>query len=481
VTAPSDPDDGSAAAPAVAAASLDSLSDGLLRALPEPTLLVTRAGAILAVNAAAALLFGAPPAALRGTRLADRVTDAPGDVARYLDACARTRSPVPGALHPRAPAPDGTKGPAGVVAVAAAVPGPWRRGVAGAAVRPAAPGAPPLILLRFRVGEDASNRFALLNRQLEEVTREVRARRAAEAALHDANARLQDQALELELANQQLQDQALELEQQIEQAQAFADELARANEGLAVAAAAADAARAVAEQANRAKSDFLAVMSHELRTPLNAIGGYVELLELGVRGPVTEAQREDLGRIQRSQRHLLALINEVLSFARLEAGQVRYNVVAVPVDALLRGIEALIAPQARGQGLRYVYEGTPPSVVARADPEKLQQVLLNLLSNAIKFTPAGGAITLAGELTGETADARVRIRVRDTGAGIPAGELDRVFEPFVQVDQRLTRTHEGVGLGLAISRDLARGMGGDLTAESEEGRGSTFTLTLPRA
>jgi signal transduction histidine kinase len=340
-----------------------------------------------------------------------------------------------------------------------------------------APGQPALVVLRFRAGEGASSRFALLNRQLDALTREVQARRAAEAALREANARLRDQALELELANQQLQDQALELEHQIEQARVVADELARANAGLAAAAAAADEARALAEQANRAKTDFLAVMSHELRTPLNAIGGYAELIELGVRGPVTEAQRDDLGRIRRSQRHLLALINEVLNFARLEAGQVRFSMDAVPLDPLLGGLEALIAPQVRSQGLRFVYERPAPSVVAWADPEKLQQVLLNLLSNAIKFTPAGGTVSLTAEVTRdrardhtgeptgvptggptrEAADAQVRIRVRDTGIGIAADRLEHVFEPFVQLDQRLTRLHEGTGLGLAISRAPGRG------------------------
>jgi signal transduction histidine kinase len=500
VTARCDPDAGSAATP-------DTLAEGLLRSLPEPALLVTRAGAILAANAAAAALFGAPAAALRGTQLVDLVTDAPGDVARYLDACARTSAPLPGALHPRAPVGDSEGGSDGertggatrartdgaVADGAVGSPGASRHPIAGAAVRPAAPGQPALIVLRFRAGEGASSRFALLNRQLDALTREVQARRAAEVALRDANARLRDQALELELANQQLQDQALELEHQIEQARAVADELARANAGLAAAAAAADEARALAEQANQAKTDFLAVMSHELRTPLNAIGGYAELIELGVRGPVTEAQRDDLGRIRRSQRHLLALINEVLNFARLEAGQVRFSVAAVPLDALLGGLEALIAPQVRSQGLRFVYARPAPSVVARADPEKLQQVLLNLLSNAVKFTPAGGTVSLTAEVaryhTGESAggptheagDAQVRIRVRDTGIGIAADRLEQVFEPFVQLDQRLTRLHEGTGLGLAISRDLARGMGGDLSVESTPGVGSVFTLTLPMA
>jgi signal transduction histidine kinase len=410
----------------------------------------------------------------------EHVADAPHDVARYLDACARTRSPIPGVLHPRASAAGPTGGPADAPGATRAA--ALRQSIAGAVIRPPAPAQPAVILLRARADEGTSSRFALLNRQLDELTREVRARRAAEAALHDANAHLEQQALELELANQQLQDQALELEQQIEQATVFASELERANDGLAQTAAAAAEARALAEQANRAKTEFLAVMSHELRTPLNAIGGYAELIALGVRGPVTEAQRDDLERIQRSQRHLLALINEVLNFTRLDAGQVRFSVAPVPVDGLLDGLEVLIAPQVRAQGLRFVYERAAPFVVAQADPEKLQQVLLNLLSNAIKFTPSGGTVTLAGELAdGPAGDAQVRIRVRDTGIGIAADHLERVFEPFVQLDQRLTRMHEGVGLGLAISRDLMRGMGGELSAESTPGHGSTFTVTLPAA
>jgi signal transduction histidine kinase len=224
---------------------------------------------------------------------------------------------------------------------------------------------------------------------------------------------LEQQAIELELANQQLQDQALELEQQIEQATVFARELEQANEGLVETAAAAAEARALAEQANRAKTDFLAVMSHELRTPLNAIGGYAQLIALGVRGPVTDAQREDLERIQR---HLLALINEVLNFTRLDAGQVRFCVGRVPVDGLLGGLEVLIAPQVQAQGLRFVHEGAAPSVVAQADPEKLQQVLLNLLSNAIKFTPSGGTVTLASELAD---GGRATLRC-GSGCGTPA-------------------------------------------------------------
>ncbi len=236
-------------------------------------------------------------------------------------------------------------------------------------------------------------------------------------------------------------------------------------------------ARAEAERANRAKSEFLAVMSHELRTPLNAIGGYAELMEMGIRGPVTAQQREDLQRVQTSQRHLLGLINEVLNYARLETGSVHYDVADVAMGAVLAAAEALVAPQAQAKSLALTVAPCPPTLVARADAEKVRQILVNLLSNAVKFTDRGGRVELDCGHAGD----RVQVVVRDTGIGIPADQMDRIFEPFVQVRADLTRTAEGTGLGLAISRDLARGMDGDLTAESTLGEGSTFTLTLPAA
>jgi PAS domain S-box-containing protein len=236
-------------------------------------------------------------------------------------------------------------------------------------------------------------------------------------------------------------------------------------------------ARAEAERANRAKSEFLAVMSHELRTPLNAIGGYAELMEMGIRGPITPQQREDLRRVQTSQRHLLGLINEVLNYAKLETGTVHYDVADVRLRDAIAGAEALVAPQAQARQLTLAVAPCPPALAVRGDAEKVRQILVNLLSNAVKFTDRGGRVEVLCEDGGD----RVRVAVRDTGIGIPADQLDRIFEPFVQVRADLTRTAEGTGLGLAISRDLARGMGGDLTAESTLGAGSTFTLTLPRA
>jgi signal transduction histidine kinase len=219
------------------------------------------------------------------------------------------------------------------------------------------------------------------------------------------------------------------------------------------------------------------VMSHELRTPLNAIGGYADLMEMGLRGPITPEQRTDLARIQVSQRHLLGLINQVLNYTRIETGTVQYDMMSVPVSEAVAEAEALVVPQVRARGLTYVLGGCDPTLHVRADREKLQQIMLNLLTNAIKFTEPGGTVRM--ECTGR--DSLVEIAVHDTGIGIAEDKLGQVFEPFVQVDQRLTRQNEGVGLGLAISRDLARGMGGDLTAESELGVGSRFVLALPAA
>ena len=239
----------------------------------------------------------------------------------------------------------------------------------------------------------------------------------------------------------------------------------------------AERARDEAEAANRAKSEFLAVMSHELRTPLNAIGGYAELMEMGIRGPVTHAQLEDLRRIQLSQRHLLGLINEVLNYAKLETGTVVFDLDDVPVQEALSAAELLVTPQARSKGLTLAVHPVPPALTVRADAEKLRQILVNLASNAVKFTQAGGRIEISCGRDG----GRARIQIRDTGMGIPPDKLDSIFDPFVQVRSDLSRPYEGTGLGLAISRDLALRMAGDLTVESAPGVGSTFTLTLPMA
>ena len=218
-------------------------------------------------------------------------------------------------------------------------------------------------------------------------------------------------------------------------------------------------------------------MSHELRTPLNAISGYAELLTDGIRGPITDAQRADLERIKRSGHHLLSLINDILNFAKIEAGRVRIQSTDVSMNEALGILEALIAPQLLRKQLRYQYSCCDASYTAHVDPERVQQILLNLLSNAVKFTPLGGELSVECGATRQT----MRVSVRDTGVGIPADKLESIFEPFVQLDRGQSSDGAGTGLGLAISRDLARAMGGDLTADSTLDIGSTFTLTLPRS
>lgn len=237
------------------------------------------------------------------------------------------------------------------------------------------------------------------------------------------------------------------------------------------------AAQAEAERASRAKSDFLGMMSHELRTPLNAIGGYVQLMEEGIRGPLTEEQRADLGRIRRSQRHLLDVISNVLGFLKLGSGRVHYELQDVPVQEVVTTCEELVRPLITAKHLHYGQHVGGDQVVVRADRGKLQQIVVNLLSNATKFTDADGRIEVRSSAT----DTVVRIRVEDSGCGIPADRLESVFEPFIQIDTSRRRSAEGTGLGLAISREFAIGMGGRLYAESEVGRGSAFTVELPRA
>ncbi|HEU4722361.1 MAG TPA: ATP-binding protein [Gemmatimonadaceae bacterium] len=242
------------------------------------------------------------------------------------------------------------------------------------------------------------------------------------------------------------------------------------------------AARAEAESASRAKSQFLANMSHELRTPLNAIAGHVQLIEMELHGPVSEGQRDALARVDRAQRHLLGLINDVLNYARVEAGRVEYDLAPVQVTDVLTDVLPMIEGQLRGKSLSLEtllpeHDGAD-AVHVWADRDKLGQIVLNLLSNAVKFTPVGGRITVA--LAGDDASDHAAVRITDTGVGIPSDKLDAVFEPFVQVRSDYTRQVEGTGLGLAISRDLARGMGGDLRVTSEVGHGSTFELVLRR-
>ena len=240
----------------------------------------------------------------------------------------------------------------------------------------------------------------------------------------------------------------------------------------------AEAARASAEEANRAKSAFLAAMSHELRTPLNAIAGYAQLLDLEVHGALNEVQHDALHRIQRSEQHLLSLINDVLNFAKLEAGHVEYTFESVSLSAVVTEVMVMMEPQLDAKGLAFEMRSRPEAI-ARADRDKVRQIVLNLLSNAVKFTERGGRVVLETSASGASSET-VWLTVTDTGIGIPREKLEAIFDPFVQVHRNLTRVTEGTGLGLSISRDLARGMGGDLHVRSEEGHGSAFTLVLPR-
>jgi PAS domain S-box-containing protein len=281
------------------------------------------------------------------------------------------------------------------------------------------------------------------------VLMEVRERRKFEDALLRAKKTAEEASAELQNANARLEKQAEELERQ----------------------------RAIADDANRAKSAFLAMMSHELRTPLNAIGGYAQLLELGIHGPITEAQREALDRIVRSQRLLLRLVNDVLNLARIEAGRVDYRFDDLVLANVVAAVMPMIEPQLGAKQIACEIEIASDRMV-RADREKLEQIVLNLLTNAVKFTPAGGRVTIGAESRREDPD-WVHLRVRDTGIGIASEMQTKIFEPFVQVDTGHVRRSEGTGLGLTISRDLARGMGGDLTVESTPGVGTAFTLSLP--
>jgi PAS domain S-box-containing protein len=283
------------------------------------------------------------------------------------------------------------------------------------------------------------------------VTRDLTERKAAaERAIEDARRLATEEA-----ARRAAEDREREL-------RALADRLARQAREL--------------EEANRAKAQFLAAMSHELRTPLNAIGGYAELLAMGISGPVNEQQREQLERIRRSQQHLLGIINDILNFSRIEAGQLTYDIGPVPLHEVVDSVVHMVTPQASAKGLEVRQQGCTPELIAQADRAKVEQVLLNLLSNAVKFTEHGSVVVVCRR--GEN---DVLLAVRDTGIGIPADQIDAIFEPFVQVGRTLTSMQEGTGLGLAISRDLARAMGGEITVASEIGAGSTFTLRLPSA
>jgi len=239
----------------------------------------------------------------------------------------------------------------------------------------------------------------------------------------------------------------------------------------------AERARADAEIANRSKSDFLATMSHELRTPLNAIGGYADLLLTGVRGALAPEQADDVRRMQRAGRHLLGLINDVLNYTRLEASQIEVRHEPFRLADVLDEANAMIEPQARTKAITFERAVVDPRAAAVGDRDKVLQVVLNVLTNAVKFTRSGGRVSVRVRSDVDP----VAISIADTGRGIPADQLTAIFEPFVQVGRKLSGVDEGAGLGLSISRGLARAMGGELAVESTPDVGSTFTLTLRRA
>ncbi len=283
--------------------------------------------------------------------------------------------------------------------------------------------------------------------------------------IETANQQLQEQQIELEAANEQLREQQLELELSSDQMREHGDELSLTTEKLRLA--------------NEAKGKFLANMSHELRTPLNAIAGHVQLIDMGLHGPVSPDQHNALDRIARAQRHLLALINDILNFTQLEAGHVTYALSAVDVGHTMKDVSAMVEPQMAAAGLSFSSTLANERYVVMADAEKLRQILINLLGNATKFTPIGGRVSF-GVAPHEADGNLIELRVSDTGIGIPADKLETVFDPFIQLAPLTAPSNHGVGLGLAISRDLARGMGGELAVWSREGLGSTFTLTLRR-
>src|SRR3954462_13399906 len=235
------------------------------------------------------------------------------------------------------------------------------------------------------------------------------------------------------------------------------------------------AARKEAEAANRIKSELFARLSHEFRTPLHAVSGYLEILQQNIHGNLNEEQRRDVERIHQAQEHLLALVNMILDFAKLEGGPVELSMAEIPVEETLRGAESLVSPQFAKKGVRYNHRKGDPTVSIFADREKVQQIVVNLLANAVKFTEPGGTVDLEWRLE----DRNVLVRVRDTSTGVPADKIEQIFEPFVQLRLPGSVPSGGTGLGLPISRDLARAMGGDVTATSTLGVGSVFTLALP--
>ncbi|MFL5560229.1 MAG: ATP-binding protein [Gemmatimonadaceae bacterium] len=292
------------------------------------------------------------------------------------------------------------------------------------------------------------------NAELRWIIRDVTPQRRAEAELRQINAALEARVAERTVA---LSDANASLQTLIEQERE---------------------SRTIAERANRAKSEFLAVLSHEFRTPLQGIYGYAELFDSGIHGPLSVEQHEDMKRIRQGLGHLVGLVNQLLDRANIDVGHVVLDIADVSLERALRLTDALVLPQCHAKAIRYWRDGVDPTVAVRGDLERLQQVLINIVGNAVKYTNPGGAI----EITCNVSASEVAIEVTDTGCGIPENMLESVFEPYVRLRASgNTPAAAGTGLGLAISRDLVRLMGGTLIARSRIGAGSTFVVTLPRA
>lgn len=233
-------------------------------------------------------------------------------------------------------------------------------------------------------------------------------------------------------------------------------------------------ARRLAEKANAAKARFLSMVSHDLRTPLTAVQGNADLLALDS-ALLEDRQAEMVAQIRFATKTLRMMLDDILDFAQIEAGQLRVRIGPVSVSEAMTRAARLLRMQAADAELTLRTITCAEDVVVDADPDKLQQILLNLLTNAIKFTPVGGSIDMQCDAAGD----RACIHVRDTGPGIPEGEVEKIFSPFVQLDAvNAGKPRSGVGLGLAISRELARAMGGDVTVRSVPGAGATFTIWL---
>jgi signal transduction histidine kinase len=279
-----------------------------------------------------------------------------------------------------------------------------------------------------------------------------------------------------------------EIEQRFIVARTLAAELRATNAALQRAVDEIDAARDEAQQASRAKSEFLATMSHEIRTPINAVVGYTDLMEMGLAGPLTVQQREYIGRIRMSSEHLTTLVNDVLDFAKIESGQMRFAREVGSVPAVINAVASMLQGRSVSKQVELRID-CPLETVFLGDGHRVQQILLNLVANALKFTDEGGRVDISCERRASRAHPPMEdaadqhewtcITVADNGIGIAADQLDRIFEPFVQGQPGYTRPHGGAGLGLAISRSLARLMGGDISVESAPGDGARFTVWLP--